>query len=499
MSSFLGLGTTVHDVTTGELLVDIPNDFFGELSPDGSIVSVGNFEPGGVVYLYEVESGRLVDRLTGLGDTPFDFDFTPDGSRLLAGSRGNAAAVWDLGTGLLEVSIPGAGNTVWSGYDPSTDRFWHLAESVLTVWDLGPGSDESAPQRLEGGVQGNSFATKGASGALLLFDPEPTVVPFDPVSGTIGSPSIDVNMGRPPAIFEDGRIVVHARLGSYSDPEQLSGPAVIWDPAFDSTTPLIGCAALTAELVESVRGAMAGPCAGGSGDWLDVDRFFLSPDSSELLVTTGLGELIVLDTSTLEVSARHQIEGAGGVVGFGGDWIAVSSNPTGVVSTSEETTFYRFPSLEEVRSVPGRNEETSSDGSMLALHDRPGGMTIYDTSTWEAISSPGFGDARIRGMAFSLDGSKFMSSGTDGFVRIWDTADGAELDRIPLDGVSDGYWLDDAHIVVGTSEGLWTVLSLDVEEVLEAAEEKLTRTFTSEECDTYRIDPCPTLDEMRSR
>ncbi len=40
-------------------------------------------------------------------------------------------------------------------------------------------------------------------------------------------------------------------------------------------------------------------------------------------------------------------------------------------------------------------------------------------------------------------------------------------------------------------------MTLDVETLLETARSRLTRTFTPEECNTYDIDPCPTLEELR--
>ena len=97
---------------------------------------------------------------------------------------------------------------------------------------------------------------------------------------------------------------------------------------------------------------------------------------------------------------------------------------------------------------------------------------------------------RTNGLAFSADGSRLMTSGTDGFVKVWEVATGVETVRIPLDGVSDGHWLDEEHILVATATGLWTTLTLDTDELTDLARSRLTRYFTPEECTTYRIEDC---------
>ena len=57
---------------------------------------------------------------------------------------------------------------------------------------------------------------------------------------------------------------------------------------------------------------------------------------------------------------------------------------------------------------------------------------------------------------------------------------------------------DEDHIAVGTGQtGMWTVLTLDINEALARAAGQLTRGFTDEECRVYRIDPCPTIDQVR--
>jgi len=64
--------------------------------------------------------------------------------------------------------------------------------------------------------------------------------------------------------------------------------------------------------------------------------------------------------------------------------------------------------------------------------------------------------------------------------------------------VSDAHWYDSDTMLIGTSDGFWGQLSLSEERLLADAGERVTRSFTPAEYSFYRIDPCPTLEEVRS-
>lgn len=73
---------------------------------------------------------------------------------------------------------------------------------------------------------------------------------------------------------------------------------------------------------------------------------------------------------------------------------------------------------------------------------------------------------------------------------------------IPLPSVSDIHWFDADTVLVGGSglggtEGMWARVPLKISDLISHARDSLTSGFSAEECDTYRIDPCPTLEEMR--
>ena len=55
------------------------------------------------------------------------------------------------------------------------------------------------------------------------------------------------------------------------------------------------------------------------------------------------------------------------------------------------------------------------------------------------------------------------------------------------------------RVVFGDPGGVVFEITLDYQRLLGLASDRVDRAFTAAECSTYRIDPCPTLDEIRSR
>ncbi len=102
----------------------------------------------------------------------------------------------------------------------------------------------------------------------------------------------------------------------------------------------------------------------------------------------------------------------------------------------------------------------------------------------------------MRGIGFSAD-ERFLAVGRD--LSIVDLELGAIVQSFPISGVSDVHCLYDATLLIGTSTGVFAAVSRDLDQLGDIATAGLTRSFTAEECATYGIDPCPTLEEIRSR
>ena len=150
----------------------------------------------------------------------------------------------------------------------------------------------------------------------------------------------------------------------------------------------------------------------------------------------------------------------------------------------------------------------SLDGSLLYAADPEGEVWVYDTTTWEFVASWKPHDVRVRGMAFSPDGGRVVTTAADNFVKVWDVSEiGARsavsgppplLDRIPAPKPSDAAWLSDDRLALFLADGAkWMEVSLSVEDLVADARARLTRSFTPGECSTYQIDPCPSFEEIK--
>ncbi len=101
------------------------------LSPDGKWLAAGGwFAPGhgvkddevGTIRLYEFASGKLVALLKGHADVVDGLAFSPDGSKLISGSKDKTAILWDTG------SLSGAGTGIRAGARGTEPKLLHRLE-----------------------------------------------------------------------------------------------------------------------------------------------------------------------------------------------------------------------------------------------------------------------------------------------------------------------------------------------------------------------------------
>jgi hypothetical protein len=72
------------------------------------------------------------------------------------------------------------------------------------------------------------------------------------------------------------------------------------------------------------------------------------------------------------------------------------------------------------------------------------------------------------------------------------------IPRASLPGAVLSLDVDGDHVVFAPMSGHLYGITLNFDELLEIARSRLNRGFDAVECVQYRIDPCPTLEEMRS-
>lgn len=487
-------GTTVIEVATREIVLQYPAGR-GILSPDGQrLVVEGGFGLGGLDVI-EVATGTRTDILTGFDLLVGSKAFTADSSRLIVGTGGQDVLVFDLESGKLVHRLSPTGVALSFDCLAQCETLLQSnAQGEVLTWDLSTTAGGEFNSVDTGYfVNADSLVAAGDTGVFLGFSSlriHPDVVPFDRAIGSISSARRFTETNSPIPL-PDGRVL----LLEVSDTAPEWGPVVAWDPVTDSVDEVAGCWTTAEEFDKSgIQGTSAIPCADREGDYFFLDKAFLSPDESSLLITDAGGEVRIFDAHTLmEQSVPPMPAGHRTVLTYGSTWL-ISSN--GQVAKVVDLSDGRVVATLSAGSSDSWSFVTAG-GDLAVIYEWSKELTVYDTASWEAVTS--FVPGMSRGVASSPDGSKLLTAQIDGYVRIWDSRAGTELFRIPLPGASDGYWLDETHIVIGAATGLWTTITLDPEELKDLAVSRLTRGFTAEECETYRIEPCPSLETIKSR
>jgi len=221
-------------------------------------------------------------------------------------------------------------------------------------------------------------------------------------------------------------------------------------------------------------------------------EYLASLDGTELAVSIDGPPHTLIDPDTgQEIGLLAPgLDGRGSI--FTSEWATARTNDDETIvierATGEELWRASLPQIGRV--------EASETGDVIVFWS-PGEATILHTDTWETdrvVLDLGL----VRGLAVSPDGTK-VALGDENGLHIVD-AESASLEQsIPLPSVSDIHWLEADMVLIGTTNGIWAQIPLSTSDLIALAKDNLTRGFTGEECATYRLDPCPTLEEIRNR
>lgn len=528
--------TLVYDTTTFEIVAEY-GARTGDISPDGEWLA--SLNPASTAELYAVGTDERTDRLVGLDyfPTTYGTDFitiaasdgvdAPPALLLAVGTAGQTTNIWSIGSGDTVFTLP-SGDATDLAFDPNTNLLYTVSiTGLLQTWDLSGGGLAHPDQKTfpfwfdANAMRTNPLSNVGAMFHENMLTGLATYATFDTTTGALTATEISevASPGHLAVVsaLPDERLVYVAGDAT----RQLAGPIVVTSAAPGATIePFAGCPGPVADWGNPFTRELT--CDIGGPPFIPFNTPETSVDGTEIAASTADGELFIWDSLTLsdivaadinEALAPESVERFLGerppnldaAEAFEGDKIFATVRRLDTDWILVELAMGRFvvlnrPDLDVIAGfslfVSEWGYETSHDGSFLLLGTE-GGLYRVDTDDWQPRLLAEYTET-IRGISISPDNRRVMIGATDGLVHIHDTETGVLLDQIAEEWVSDGHWLDENRIVVGTGlTGIWKTLDLDIRRVALTGLDQLTRGFSPEECDLYEINPCPTIEDMR--
>jgi WD40 repeat protein len=464
VSGFTGQPITLIDVDTSEVR-EVANPIVHSLesvawSPDGRHIAAGSLDSS--VALMDAD-GRFESMLEGHSGSASWVEWGPEPSRLLTGSKDGTAKIWAItreGTGTELLTLPAlAGEVTGVAFSPDGTQVLTRSETrVMDVWDVGPAGDAEVANVAGAGIV--SFTSQ----RLVTNGPDASLS------------SLDMGTGER----------THSPVGWYEPPR---GVYSYFDFAPDGGSLLVSAYfdGLTIRDVETGDDLFSSSAEeGGNGsDW--------SPDGRFVALNSG-GSITVVDASG-RVIARLPEDGSTFTYGvsFGpGGLIAVPAFDEELGGHMKIWDWTRDEIVAEFPAPYAEDEVMRFDhrGGRIALGTPD--TTIWDVRTGRLLLTLPSRQSGAADVAFSPDEDRLAVMDADGTVRLFDMTSGEEV--LVLRGHAAGgqvVFSPDGSMLATQGGGMVRIWALDVDDLLEIANENVTRSLTDEECRRYlHIEAC---------
>jgi WD40 repeat protein/basic membrane lipoprotein Med (substrate-binding protein (PBP1-ABC) superfamily)/DNA-binding SARP family transcriptional activator/energy-coupling factor transporter ATP-binding protein EcfA2 len=453
----------MHRFGSGEAMM------FGlAFSPDGSLLVASDAD--GKVTIWDFSSWEELLSFYAHADWIVDIEFSPDGDRLATSSLDGTAKIWDISTGQELLQLSGHTDGILSvAFDP---RGEHLAtasqDGTIRLWNISLSREwlsfptDGYAGRIAFSPDGSLMAAgAGPNGGIHLWDldtrDEAVIFFGDGHPGGVEAVSFSPDSSQLASVGVDDCLRIwDAESGQLINVKEELEIGIIHDVVYspDGSLLAIGGENLSFALLDA---ATLEKSSGLSGDTV-IDGLAFSPDGSQLASTSRLGMVNLWDARTgKEIQSIG--EPAQGVTD-------VAYNP---------------------------------DGTNLALASLDSTVSIWQLEDEKLQLTLRGHSASVTGVAYSPDGSRLATASQGGSARLWDATTGQELLLLkPEDGAGlvDVAFSPDGKYLVTSGQDALRVFLLDINDLVELAERRLSRDLTPQEC--QRFLPAPKCESLAS-
>ncbi len=486
--------------------------------PAGSRLAVTGAEDG-TVWIYDLLMGEWTVTLVGHDSVAQGVVFSVDGERIVTCGFDKTVRVWDAATG-RQLSTVDTSVGICHALDLSPNRQLLAAggtTGLVEIWEL-QGTDLRLMRTLAGhdatvawiafGPTESHLATSGDLEAVRIWD----------LAAAGGSEWMTVE-GRMGVFSPDGTRLAVARSGA----DVTIIDTDTWEPlmVLDDAAPSIegrgeAWAVGIAFSPDGTRIATAGHSFGrGEGrvqlwdagrstllatlaDTVEPGSVAFSADGTKLAAALcdGGSPAQVWDTASGDRVFNVPTAGCGRAVDVSPDGLLLAvqmQDAIGNIAVWDLETAHLTVSISHLPGFVG-SAEFSPDGTRLLTAGRDGRARVWDVESGDSVMRLEGHSGAVEGAVWSPDGRWVATGDSGGTVRLWDATTGALW--LTLEGhtgiVVDLSFSADGRRLASTGEnGLVRVWAIDLDDLVQMAEGRVTRSLTDAECAAYHFDECP--------
>jgi WD40 repeat protein len=363
-------------------------------SPDGTKIVAGAVD--GSVRIWDVRSGKQLAIMRGHEASLRSAIFNADGSRILTASDDHTARLWDVATQKQIAVLRGHSDVVTNAnFSPDGAKIVTSSfDKTIRIWDAATAEQIQVIRGHDDWVFSAAFSPDGSR--IVSASQDKTVRIWDAASGA----ETATLRGHEGPVYYAG----YKRDGSQISSASGDNTARIWDVS-------------TGKELMVLR---------GHDDYLNSAVF--SPDGSEILTASADKTARLWDTAT-----GRQIAILRGHVNYL-NRAAFSPDGSQIVTSSKDQTIriWQTVSRKEVAVLADHDNYVNSApfnsaGTQIVTASQDMTARIWDVATAKSIVVLRGHEAPVRSANFSPDGSRVVTGSQDKTARIWDAATGKEL------------------------------------------------------------------------